>query len=146
MTATLTTTSGDPNPSNNSATHTSRVLPSADLEVRNIANAGVLRPGETIAYTFTVTNHGPQDAYAVSVIDYLSPLVNFVSFEQTSGPAASLRPSPYDAQAGCYMPSCDIFIEANIPILPNGSTATFRMVVTAKTSFEAVTLGIARWS
>lgn len=135
--ATITPSTTDPNLANNTATHTAVIIPSSDLEIKSQADVGTLRPGERITYTSTVTNRGPQDAHDVMFLDYLSRLVNVVSFEQTSGPPAVVQASPYDAGAGCYMPRCGLYLEAHIPFLPNGSTATFRLVVNAKTSFEA---------
>jgi uncharacterized repeat protein (TIGR01451 family) len=137
LTATLTTSAPDPNPGNNTAVYTSVVRASADLAVSSSVDLLRYKPGATVTYTFTVANHGPQDAHDVVLIDQLSPLVTFVSFEQTGGPAALVGSAPNETGFDCSSPRCGTYMEADIPLLPNGSTATFRLVVKAKTSFEA---------
>lgn len=137
LTATLTTSAPDPNPANNTAVYTSVVRASADLAVSSSADVLRYKPGATVTYTFTVANHGPQDAHDVVLIDELSPFVTFVSFEQTDGPAALVGTAPNQTGFQCSEPRCGTYMEADIALLPNGSSATFRLVVQAKTSFEA---------
>ena len=126
LTATLTTAKPDRNPANNTAALTSVVLPSSDLAVASASDIVRFRPGSTITYTFAVTNHGPQDAHDVSFADNFSPHVDFVSFEQVGGPAAVVSTMPHQSA-----------VSAGFPVMPSGSTATFRLVVRAKPSVEA---------
>jgi uncharacterized repeat protein (TIGR01451 family) len=137
FTATLTTSKPDRNPSNNATTLTSVVLPSSDLAVASSSDIRKFRSGAIVTYTFAVTNHGPQDAHDVSFNDLMSKYVEFVSFEPTGGPAAILDTIPHEAPHDCFEPPCGIYIEARFPIVPSGTTATFRLVVRAKPSVEA---------
>src|SRR5207248_2945135 len=90
-TATATSSTTDPDPSNNSGTASTLVHARADLAV---TKAG---PAETIAgdpanltYTITLTNNGPSDAQAVVLSDLLPAGEAFVSQAQTSGPSFTL--------------------------------------------------------
>ena len=68
-TATVTATSSDVNPANNTASATTALgPPSADLAIMKAAPATVV-PGNTITYTITITNSGISSAAAVSVAD-----------------------------------------------------------------------------
>lgn len=124
--ATLTTSKPDPNPANDTATLTSTVLPAADLEVTGSVDVLRYRPGTPVTHTFTVKNLGPLAAHDVVVNDRLPPQVEFVSFEQIDGPVAV-----YDALPGGPE------IQVRVPALPNGGTATFRMVVKPYPAAEA---------
>jgi uncharacterized repeat protein (TIGR01451 family) len=123
---TLTTSKPDPNPANDTATFTSIVLPASDLEVTGSVDVLRYRPGTPVTHTFTVKNLGPLDAHDVVVADRLPPQVEFVSFEQVDGP-----PAVYDALPGGPE------IQMRVPTLPNGGTATFRMVVKPYPAAEA---------
>ena len=57
--------------------------------------AGPVLPGDTIAYTITVSNAGPSDAQTVVLSDLDPANTTFVSDAQTGGPAFNLTsPSP----------------------------------------------------
>ena len=118
--ATLTTSSADRNPSNNTASFTGTVLPASDLEVIGDVDIRNYKPGATVTYTFNVTNHGPQDAREVSLTGEISQYASVISFEQTSGPSASVSGA-----------------NALIPLLRAGEAATFRLVTQTRTDFEA---------
>lgn len=138
FTATLTTSKPDRSSSNNTATLTSVVLPSSDLTVAGSSDIKRFRAGAIITYTFAITNHGPNDAHDVSFTDYTSPWVDFISLEQTGGPAASLDTFLRETPRDCAMPPpCNFYLEGRFPILPSGATATFKLVVRAKPSVEA---------
>ena len=68
----------DPDPTNNTATSSVTLTPSADLR---IAKEGPLNAvaGTNIVYTITVTNAGPSDATGVTVADPTPPGLTFVS-------------------------------------------------------------------
>jgi uncharacterized repeat protein (TIGR01451 family) len=141
LTATLTTSTSDPNAANNTATHTGVVRAASDLAIESSADVLRFRPGTMVTYTFNASNLGPQDAQDVSFVDQLSPYVDFVSFQQLSGPPASVDAAPQDTGSGvCFPPRCGAYIEAHIPLLPDGSTATFRLVLQARTSVEAANI------
>lgn len=58
----------DPIASNNTATDTDTLVPTADLEVKK-SGPGRADPGDTASYTVTVRNHGPSDAGGVLLSD-----------------------------------------------------------------------------
>ena len=74
-TATVSSTTPDPNPSNNSSTRNTaieRVAPSgADLGIEKTAAAGEVSAGDLLGYTITVTNYGPDDAVNVVIADIM---------------------------------------------------------------------------
>lgn len=136
LSATLTTSKPDPNPSNDTASVTSVVHAASDLEVKSSATPRRLKPGGTIVYTLEVQNHGPQTAENVTLTDHLSGLVSFVSFEQVSGPPAVLDAAPNARDGDCFVQGCSGAIRARLT-LPPGSAATFRLTVVVNTSIEA---------
>ena len=139
LTATLTTSKPDPNPSNDTAQASGVVIAVADLEVSSSADRKTLSPGEPIAYTLEVRNAGPQTAYDVILTDYLS-FVRFVSFEQISGPPAALDSAPFRDGACFQLQNCSGAINARIPMLPAGSSATFRLVAIADPAYESANI------
>jgi uncharacterized repeat protein (TIGR01451 family) len=87
-TATVSSTTSDPTPTNNTAVKTTSITGSADLTITKSGPPSSI-PGSTIAYTITVTNNGPSDATAVSVTDATPANTTFVS---NSGACASAFP------------------------------------------------------
>ena len=81
----------DPVTANNTAT-TSSNPQQADLSVTKTVNDPTPNVGETVAYTITLTDHGPDDATNVTVRDVLPAGLTFVSATPGQGtydPAAS---------------------------------------------------------
>jgi uncharacterized repeat protein (TIGR01451 family) len=140
LVATISAATSDPNPSNNTSMLTGIVTASSDLELTSASDVRTLKPGETLAYTFTVTNHGPQDAGSVVLVDQISTAVAFVSFQQISGPPAVVDPVPHESGTPCYPPRCGTYAQANIGILHDGESAAFRLVVKVKSSSETATI------
>lgn len=72
----------DPNPSNNSATNTvssTNATATADLALTKIADATNVLVGQEVDYLLTVTNLGPNDASNIVVNDFLPSGVTFIS-------------------------------------------------------------------
>ena len=85
-TASLTSSSADPNQTNNSATVSTTVLRSpADLALALTAAPASARLGDDLTYTLTVTNHGPSAASGVQATDVLPAGVTFVSASSSQG-------------------------------------------------------------
>jgi len=80
-TATVAPATGDtdPNPANNSATDTDTLTPETDLWLTKTDSADPVSPGDPLTYSLTMTNLGPSDATAVTVVDTLPAGVTFVS-------------------------------------------------------------------
>ncbi len=69
----------DGNAINNTAS-ASLTVTSADLEVSKIVNTAAPNIGQTISYTITVTNNGPDAASEITVLDNLPTDINYVSY------------------------------------------------------------------
>ena len=72
----------DPNPSNNSATNTvssTNAPATADLALTKTADATNVLVGQQVDYLLTVTNLGPSDASNIVVNDFLPSGVSFIS-------------------------------------------------------------------
>src|SRR4029079_5108906 len=70
-TATITSTTPDPNLANNTATFTTTIAQAADLAIVKTASDTTPVAGEQLTYHVSVTNNGPSDATAVQVVDPL---------------------------------------------------------------------------
>lgn len=135
--ATLTTTSPDANPSNNTVSTYGVSYAAADIGLTVSADPARLKPGSTITYTFTVTNRGPDEGHSVVLTDQLSPDVDFVSFEQVDGPPAVIDATPKQGGTQCAPPRCGNYVQANLGLLANGDHVTYRLVVRVKPLIEA---------
>jgi uncharacterized repeat protein (TIGR01451 family) len=79
-TAFVTASTADSNLSNNrSNPWGTLVFAVADLELSKTANSDVIARGENVTYTLTLTNSGPNTAFAVSILDLMTPTLPFVS-------------------------------------------------------------------
>jgi uncharacterized repeat protein (TIGR01451 family) len=83
--ATVSSSTTDPDPGSNSSSVTTPVVASADLRVIKTGPASAT-PGQTVAYTLSVTNDGPSDAQGVSLNDPTPAGLTFVS---AAAPCAS---------------------------------------------------------
>ena len=137
LTATLTTTTPDPEPSNNKVSIMSIIPATSDIGVTSLVDAVKVKPGATLTYTLTMTNHGPQDGQSVILTDEFSPDVTFVSFEQIDGPPGVIDPKPLQESGTCHPSYCGGYLRGNIGIVPIGSSATYRLVVKMKPGVEA---------
>ena len=73
QTASVSSTTPDPNSANNSATVNTLVANTADLSVTNTPSPVPVQPNNTITYTQVVTNSGPSTATSVSLTETLPP-------------------------------------------------------------------------
>jgi uncharacterized repeat protein (TIGR01451 family) len=78
-------TVADPDPSNNTASVTTAVVPAADLAVQIAASSKPVATGRPFRYEVTVTNAGPLDATGVVLTDSLPDGVSFVSASADQG-------------------------------------------------------------
>lgn len=119
----------DQTPADNTATETTLVQTTdmvtpneADLSIVKTDSPDPVAVGQTLTYTLTVNNAGPDTATGVTVTDNLSPLVVFVS--------ASAGCSHDGAATGGTV-SCDV---ADLTV---GASAQITITVTAQTSGAA---------
>jgi uncharacterized repeat protein (TIGR01451 family) len=59
--------------------------PSADLSITKSVSSSTAQPGDTVTYTLSVSNAGPNKANNVSVSDTLSSYLTFVSCSESTG-------------------------------------------------------------
>jgi uncharacterized repeat protein (TIGR01451 family) len=103
--ASVTSDASDPDQSNNTAEKTNRVT-GADLVVTKTVNITEPKAGDSITYTITVANNGPDNATEVRVTDTLPAGVTF---------------SGYTATRGTYITDTDLWSVGN---LANAARAT----------------------
>lgn len=76
-TAVVSSTTPDPDPTNNTSTEETEVQTLADLSIVKNASSQIVNSGDVLTYTITVTNNGPSDAAnAVLEDDLPSSLLN----------------------------------------------------------------------
>ncbi len=112
---TVTTTTPDPNPANDTATTAIPLAPAADLSIVKTGPATVIA-GQLMTYTLLITNAGPSDALNAVVSDTLPAGVSLVSATVGSGSGA------------CIGTSC-VF-----PTIPAGTNATVVVIVDVASS------------
>ncbi|MGH2595871.1 MAG: DUF7507 domain-containing protein [Actinomycetota bacterium] len=125
---------GDTDPSNDSASETTTigvVGGSADLVLTKTVDDASPHEGDTITYTVTVTNNGPDDATGVQVTDVLPGGVTYISDSPTQG--------SYDAASGvwdvgslAFGESATLQIQAGVNSGTGGSTITNGASVSAE--------------
>jgi uncharacterized repeat protein (TIGR01451 family) len=94
--------------------------PAADVSVTKTTTADTVLAGNTITYTITVANAGPDVAQTVALSDLVPANTTFVSDMQTSGPVFSLS-SPAAGGTGT--------ISGTLNALASGASASFTVVL-----------------
>jgi uncharacterized repeat protein (TIGR01451 family) len=128
-TATMSSSTTDNVPGNNSATATTTVNAGADLSVTKTGDAQQ-GAGLDITYTITVTNSGPTDAASVVLSDPVPTNTTFVSLTQNTG-ATFACSTPTAGGTGT--------VSCTIPSLAVSATATFTLVVNVNSDVVAGT-------
>ena len=77
--ASVTSSTTDPNPANDSTTEDTTIDTQADLSISKVDDIDPVVAGNNLVYTITVDNAGPSDAQNVTVNDALPAGVTFVS-------------------------------------------------------------------
>jgi uncharacterized repeat protein (TIGR01451 family) len=107
-TATVSSTTSDPNPGNESATTGTTVStppPAADLSVDKVDNPDPVTAGSNLVYTITVNNGGPIAATTVNLIDSLPPGTTFVSLSSPGGWSCTTPAVGDNGDVTCSIPS-----------------------------------------
>ncbi len=116
-TAAVSSSTADPNASNNSAGATTTVAttetPDADLQVTTVAPPKSVMVGQPLTWTTTVTNHGPAAATGVTLVVTVPDGATFVS--ATGGAAPS-----------------DGVVTFHLADLPDGASSSVTVVVEAR--------------
>lgn len=111
----------DNNTTNNQANATVSVPPAADLAISKVANVTSVNYLDTVKFTITAENLGPDTATGVTVTDLLPAGLEFVSSTTTQG--------TYDPSTGTW----------TIGELVNGATATLEIIAKVIVSDVAIT-------
>ena len=88
-TATVSATTADPNPGNNSASASTTPVAQADLLLEKTVDKATPNVGTNVVFTVTVTNQGPSEARDVEVTDVLPAGYSYVSHVASVGTYAS---------------------------------------------------------
>ena len=118
-TATVTTTTNDQNPDNNSSQTVLTVVTSDLAIVKTGPPAAV--SGGTITWTITATNNGPDAQPAATWNDSLPAGTTFLSLSQDTGPSAVCS-DPGAGNAGS--------VNCSFPTLASGASAQFTLMAT----------------
>ena len=124
-TASVTATTFDPVPDNNTATEDTTVNTEADLVIVKSDDPDPVIAGETLTYTLVITNTGPSDATGMIVTDTLPLGVTFGSATPSQG-------GPCDEAGGA--------ITCNLGTVDGGNAATVTIVVTVDSSTTGMLL------
>jgi uncharacterized repeat protein (TIGR01451 family) len=119
-TASVSSSTSDPNFANNAATITTGVLANADLSITKSQNSNLVIADRNQTYQLTFTNNGSADAQDAALNDTIPANTTFDSFKQDTGPAFSCTTPP---KRGTGNVSC------TLATLPAGAAATFTLVV-----------------
>ena len=123
-TATVSSSSTDNTPGNNSSTANTNVIFTADLSISKTATATAAQ-GTNVTYNISLMNNGPNPATNVSLTDALPANTTFVSTIQNTGPAFS-----------CTNPSVGTngTVTCTNASMASGATATFTITATVSGS------------
>ena len=122
--AQVTTTTSDPDPDNNSS-QTVLTVVTSDLAVTKTGPATAFA-GNTISWTITVTNNGPDTQIGAMLDDALPGGTTFFSLVQNTGPAAACS-TPGVGNAGS--------VNCSFPNLGSGVSAQFTLTATINPAF-----------
>lgn len=112
----------DPDPTNDSDNAIITTAPSADLAVAKSVDDTTPDAGDTVVFTITVTNIGPDDDPTVTVTDTLPGGLTFVSAAASTG--------SYDGLSGVW----------TVGTLPTGTTETLMISALVGASFGTTTI------
>ena len=129
-TATVSSSSTDNTPGNNSSTANTNVIFTADLSITKTATATAAQ-GTNVTYNISLTNNGPNPATNVSLTDALPANTTFVSTGQNTGPSFSCT-NPTVGTNGT--------VTCTLASMASGATATFTIIATVSGSAPLGTL------
>ncbi|HEV7239113.1 MAG TPA: ExeM/NucH family extracellular endonuclease [Thermoanaerobaculia bacterium] len=110
-TATLASTTPDPNTGNESDTETTTVATSADLLISKTDSPDPVTAGNNLTYQITLTNNGPSNAASASFSDALPAGTTFVSLS-TTGPWSCTTPAVgANGTVSCTNPSFGVTVD-----------------------------------
>lgn len=139
-TATVSSSTADPVPGDNSATATTTVAGAADTSLTKTADPNPVLAGTNLTYTLTASNEGPSDAASVSLSDPLPAGTTFVSLSAPGGWSCSTPAVGANGTVTCssalLLVGSEVFtvVVAVDPTLADGTVLTNTATLTAATS------------
>lgn len=121
-TATVSSSTADPNAGNNSASTVLTVNPVADVQLSVTDSPDKVYVGNNLTYTFKISNKGPSPATGVSFTNALPATVTFISATASQGTAS---------QSGGI-------VTANLGTLAHDANATVTVIVAPKVSAAGI--------
>jgi uncharacterized repeat protein (TIGR01451 family) len=135
------TTTTDPNLSNNTARAGARVTTRADLQVTNVVVPTPILPGQTVTYRAAFTNAGPSDAREVIFTETLPAGTTFVAVTAPDGWTCALLTANGTTTVSCTASTLDVgatgTIALSVRIDPNATGGT---VLTAASTIASATV------
>jgi uncharacterized repeat protein (TIGR01451 family) len=128
-TATVSSSTPDPDSANNSATTNTTVSASANLDVFKTEGADPVAAGALLTYTIQVFNNGFSDAQSVTLSDDVPANTTLVSFTAPAGWSVTAPPSGGTGT-----------ITASLANMPTGSSGTFNLAVAVNPSTPGGTI------
>jgi uncharacterized repeat protein (TIGR01451 family) len=129
-TATVSTTTPDPNPANDSATApTDLTIAPTDVAITKVASSNRYPVGGNATYTITVTNNGPGYALGTTVSDVLPAGTTFVSATPSQGSCSGT--AVVTCNLGTLAPSASATIALVIALPPTQTTISNTATVTS---------------
>ena len=119
-TASVSSNTNDPDPTNNSITIATAVIARADLVITKSQMNNLVIADINQAYDLSVKNEGPSDAQNITVTDVIPANTTFVSFAQNIGSAFTCT-TPSGGGTGS--------VNCTIATLTSGESASFGLVV-----------------
>lgn len=123
--ASVTTSAGDSNPSNNTASATTTINPAAstatDLQVTITDNPDPVSPGQALSYTITITNTGTNPAQGIVLTDTLSSGVAFLSVLGPSGSSSTQLGNTITTSLGTLAPGASTTVTVQVMPLVAGA-------------------------
>lgn len=137
-TATASSRTTDPDPSNNTGTAESPVTALADLAIKKTMSPAEPVSGQSVKYVLTVKNNGPSDARLVTVTDELPRGLTNVT--ATGGTCTLLPP---EAPGALDTPEAGT-VQCSTPVLAEGATITVTITATVVVGYTGTLENIAR--
>ncbi|WP_051540254.1 DUF7507 domain-containing protein [Clostridium ihumii] len=95
-TATVSSTTKDPNQNNNTDTIGTPINSLADISIKKTVNNSFVNRGNTVVYTLVINNSGPSNAQDVIIEDVVPEEISNVEFSTNGGTDWSVWISPYN--------------------------------------------------
>jgi uncharacterized repeat protein (TIGR01451 family) len=136
-TATVSSTTTDPNPGNNSDTETTLISSAADISVTKVDTPDPVQAGANLTYTITVGNAGPSNAPTAGLSDTLPAGTTFVSLSSPGGWSCTTPAVGAGGTVTCSNPSMPLGSAVfTLTVAVNSGTANGTMISNTATVTE----------